>query len=149
MRLQTLSVDKKGLAKRRSLSPFLQIPSHELAGYVQTHACVCTHCVCVCIYIFRTALCRQNAPSWAKVRKLFRSSREPCCSPRGVHSTFKLNCFRIWPTVPFSNQDALPSLSGSAFANSHSPKGGDDDQKGHCWLRRALLCRELPHHLPG
>lgn len=95
----------------------------------------------MCIYIQDCTLCSQNAPCWAKVRKLFRSSREPCCSPRGVHSMFKLNWFRIWPLVPFSNQDALPSLSGSAFADSHSPKGGDDDQKGHCWLRRALLCR--------
>lgn len=43
---------KRAGKKEEFLSPFLQIPSHELAGYVQAHARVRTHCVCVCVYIY-------------------------------------------------------------------------------------------------
>lgn len=40
---------KRACKKEEFLSPFFQIPSYELAGYVQARARVRTHRVCVCM----------------------------------------------------------------------------------------------------
>lgn len=49
---------------------------------------------------------------------------------------FKLNW--IWPIMPFSNQDAVPSQSHPVLANSHNHKGGMAARWDIAWLHKAL-----------
>jgi len=68
----------------------------------------------------------------------YEMQRAKLFSREHAHSTFKLNWIRIWPIVPFSKEDALPSQPHPAFASNHNPDGGMTTTRDAAWLHKSL-----------